>query len=210
MFGSSWKKVYLCSQKQSTMECNAEEIEKLKTYIESMLGRKIEHPRDFKYLEGQIECYTAMKISVSTLKRLWGYVSCDSMPSSYMLDTLAQMVGFMGWKDFQKGSVNDDSSIRIMKRKLKVSALSYGDKVVVKWTPMRMMVAKYQGRDMFTVETSENCKLIAGDSFHCTFIIDGEPLYLTDVYHPGIQVCDYVCGKMGGVKWDVIVDENNQ
>ena len=72
------------------------------------------------------------------------------------------------------------------------------------------MVAKYQGINMFTVKTSKNYKLIADDSFHCTFIIDGEPLYLTDVYHPGIQVCDYLCGKMGGVKWDVIVDENNQ
>ena len=63
---------------------------------------------------------------------------------------------------------------------------------------------------MFVVEEAQNSKLIAGDTFHCSCVIEGEPLYLTNLTHPGIEGCDYVCGKLGGVKWRVIVNEANK
>ena len=47
--------------------------------MEHFVGREIKLPRDFVFLEKQVECYTGVKISQSTLKRLWGYVSCDMM-----------------------------------------------------------------------------------------------------------------------------------
>ncbi|MGM9734755.1 MAG: hypothetical protein ACI3YT_11630, partial [Prevotella sp.] len=157
-----------------------------------------------------VECYTGVKISQSTLKRLWGYVSCGSCPSGYVLDTLASMVGYTSLKDFVKMSSDCDSSCRIMRRKLKTSALTLGDKIELKWSPLRMLIADYKGDDRFVVEHAENCKLIAGDSFHCSCVIEDEPLYLTDVSHPGIESCDYVCGKLSGVKWRVIVGDTNE
>ena len=192
------------------MDYCKEDIDRLKASVEHFVGREIKLPRDFKFLEGQVECYTGVKISQSTLKRLWGYVSCDSAPSYYVLDTLATMLGYTSWTDFVKRSLDSESSCRIVRRKLQMDALSLGDKIELMWSPFRVLVAEYTGDGTFVVEQSENSKLIAGDTFHCSCVIEGEPLYLTDVTHPGIEACDYVCGKLGGVKWRVIVNEANK
>ena len=192
------------------MDYCKEDIDRLKASVEHFVGREIKLPRDFVFLEKQVECYTGVKISQSTLKRLWGYVSCDSAPSYYVLDTLTTMLGYTSWTDFVKRSLDSESSCRIVRRKLQMDALSLGDKIELMWSPFRVLVAEYTGDGTFVVEQSENSKLIAGDTFHCSCVIEGEPLYLTDVTHPGIEACDYVCGKLGGVKWRVIVNEANK
>ena len=192
------------------MDYCKEDIDRLKASVEHFVGREIKLPRDFVFLEKQVECYTGVKISQSTLKRLWGYVSCDSAPSYYVLDTLVTMLGYTSWTVFVKRSLDSESSCRIVRRKLQMDALSLGDKIELMWSPFRVLVAEYTGDGTFVVEQSENSKLIAGDTFHCSCVIEGEPLYLTDVTHPGIEACDYVCGKLGGVKWRVIVNEANK
>ena len=192
------------------MDYCKEDIDRLKASVEHFVGREIKLPRDFVFLEKQVECYTDVKISQSTLKRLWGYVSCNSAPSYYVLDTLATMLGYTIWTDFVKRSLDSESSCRIVRRKLQMDALSLGDKIELMWSPFRVLVAEYTGDGTFVVEQSENSKLIAGDTFHCSCVIEGEPLYLTDVTHPGIEACDYVCGKLGGVKWRVIVGHTNE
>ena len=182
------------------MDYCKEDIDRLKASVEHFVGREIKLPRDFVFLEKQVECYTSVKISQSTLKRLWGYVSCDSAPSYYVLDTLATMLGYTSWTDFVKRSLDSESSCRIVRRKLQMDALSLGDKIELMWSPFRVLVAEYTGDGTFVVEQSENSKLIAGDTFHCSCVIEGEPLYLTDVTQPGIEACGDVCGKMGGEK----------
>ena len=100
------------------MEYLKEDIDRLKASVEHFVGREIKLPRDFKFLEGQVECYTGVKISQSTLKRLWGYVSCESAPSYYVLDTLVTMLGYTSWTVFVKRSLDSESSCRIVRRKL--------------------------------------------------------------------------------------------
>lgn len=209
---NNWNIVCIFASKRtlSSMDYCKEDIERLKASVEHFVGREIRRARDFKFLAGQIECCTRVQISQSTLKRLWGYVSCNSTTSSYVLDTLARMVGYANLQDFVKRGADCDSSCRIMRRKLMTSALSLGDKIELVWSPLRVLLADYKGGDWFVVEQAENCKLIAGDSFHCSYVIEDEPLYLTDVSHPGIESCDYVCGKLGGVKWRVIVGHTNE
>ena len=192
------------------MDYCKEDIDRLKASVEHFVGREIKLPRDFVFLEKQVECYTGVKISQSTLKRLWGYVSCESAPSYYVLDTLATMLGYTSWTDFVKRSLDSESSCRIVRRMLQMDALSLGDKIELMWSPFRVLVAEYTGDGTFVVEQSENSKLIAGDTFHCSCVIEGEPLYLTNLTHPGIEACDCVCGKLGGVKWRVIVNEANK
>ena len=109
------------------MEYLKEDIDRLKASVEHFVGREIKLPRDFVFLEKQVECYTGVKISQSTLKRLWGYVSCESAPSYYVLDTLVTMLGYTSWTVFVKRSLDSESSCRIVRRKLSSSALSQGD-----------------------------------------------------------------------------------
>lgn len=49
-----------------------EDLDRLKEEVENLVGRKIKSPKDFDFLSRQIQGYTQEKISVSTLKRMWG------------------------------------------------------------------------------------------------------------------------------------------
>ena len=57
-----------------------EDFDRLKNEVETLVGRKIVSPRDFDFLSRQIEGNTQETVSVSTLKRLWGYVACSCKP----------------------------------------------------------------------------------------------------------------------------------
>ena len=65
-----------------------EDFDRLKNEVETLVGRKIVSPRDFDFLSRQIEGYTQESVSVSTLKRMWGYVACSCKPSKFNLELL--------------------------------------------------------------------------------------------------------------------------
>ena len=53
--------------------CNMEQM--LREMIEKMVGRKMVVPRDFAWLSEKVEEHTQQRVSASTLRRFWGYVS---------------------------------------------------------------------------------------------------------------------------------------
>ena len=80
-----------------------ENLGRLKEEVELLVGRKIRSPKDFDFLARQILGYINEKISVSTLKRMWGYVASESKPSLFNLDLLSCMVGYPDWNAFVGG-----------------------------------------------------------------------------------------------------------
>lgn len=191
------------------MQNDIEQIAKLKTIIEKVVGRKIEHPKDFDFLSKQIEGYVGEHISVSTLKRVWGYVSSSSDVSEYTLNILARMVGYADWDDFCKsqnsneGDDLEESSHKIICRKLFTSALTRGDELSIVWKPERKITIEFEGQDQFIVKESINSKLKAGDIFHCVQFIDQQPLLISGLYRKGMPPCDYICGRQGGIAWSI-------
>ena len=67
-------------------------IERLKKVIEAKVGRKIQTPKDFDYLSACITEELHEPISVSTLKRLWGYIQSSGSPRLSTLDMLAHEI----------------------------------------------------------------------------------------------------------------------
>jgi hypothetical protein len=59
---------------------------------------------DFESLSERIFETTAVRLSVSTLKRIWGKVRYDSSPTTATLNALARYAGFEGWRDFLQQS----------------------------------------------------------------------------------------------------------
>jgi hypothetical protein len=57
---------------------------------------------DFEDLSERIFQKTAVRLSVSTLKRIWGKVKYDHTPTTATLNALAGFAGFTGWRDFQR------------------------------------------------------------------------------------------------------------
>ena len=52
------------------------------------------------------------------------------------------------------------------------------------------------------VVASVATRLQPGDSFQCSVIIEGEPLFLTNLQQPGRPVTNYVCGRNGGIRFE--------
>jgi hypothetical protein len=54
---------------------------------------------DFEGLSDRIFAKTSVRLSVSTLKRIWGKVKYDHSPTTATLNALARYAGFEGWRD---------------------------------------------------------------------------------------------------------------
>jgi len=57
--------------------------------------------KEFIDLSDTIYEATQVRISVSTLKRLWGRIRYDGAPNHYTLDALASYIGYYSWKHFK-------------------------------------------------------------------------------------------------------------
>lgn len=182
---------------------NQDKFNQLKTDIETLVGRTIKTPKDFEFLSRQIQGYTQESVSVSTLKRMWGYVTSTSNPSQYNLNLLSRMVGFADWNAYCQEGGGIASSHFFLKSKLISEALEIGEEVKLTWCPGRIVTIKYLGHDKFKVLESINSKLDVGDVFSCHQFVADEPLYLSNLTHIYMQLCNYVCGKISGIKWYV-------
>lgn len=76
------------------MEAQEQAIKQLRRAVERTLGRKMQTNKDFDCLADSIYEKTHAKISTTTLKRLWGYLSEGVTPRRYTLDQLAHFVGY--------------------------------------------------------------------------------------------------------------------
>ena len=79
-----------------------------------------------------------------------------------------------------------------------------GDRVILRWNPLRVCVIEYLGSAQFIVLSSEMTRLQPGDTFFCATFIEGEPLYLGRLCQEGRPPVGYVCGKKGGISYEVI------
>lgn len=70
--------------------------------VEQKLQHRVTTPRDFDFLSNEIQRTVHANISVSTLKRLWGYVNTESdyRPRMFTLDSLALLLGYQDYAAF--------------------------------------------------------------------------------------------------------------
>ena len=92
---------------------NTPEIEELKSLVEQKYGKLLATTTDFEEFSFFLEKHTGGKVSPSTLKRLYGYVSDNHKPRMVTLDILAQYIGhknYMEFKQWLKTSTRYNSS----------------------------------------------------------------------------------------------------
>ncbi len=75
-------------------------IEALKSDVLAHFGRTLDAPTDYDMLSVAIEKSTGEVISVSTLKRIFGYKGQSTIPRPSTLSVLARYVGSVGWSDY--------------------------------------------------------------------------------------------------------------
>ncbi len=170
-------------------------------------------PKDFDLLSSRIYARLHIQISTTTLKRLWGYLSSDSQPREGTLSILSRFLGYQGWEDYclQAGRTKEQQSQMVMSRHLSVAeSLQKGDRLRLTWLPDRTCDILYEGSLSFRVTDSSNTRLQTGDTFHCSLIIEGEPLYLDNLQQQEQPPVVYVCGKKSGVYYELLPSACNE
>lgn len=186
---------------------NQEIIGGLLEQVEKMCDRQMLSPRDFEWLNGQL-LQMGEGLSVTTLKRCWGYVTSEVRPRLHTLDVLARFVGYGNYAHFVQSHGDGDagdSSRPVLGEWLRPRVdLKVNDRVQLTWQPGRVCVIRYLGNEQFVVESSERTRLQPGNTFYCGVIIEGEPMFARDLVIDGRSPVGYECGKRGGVHYSVM------
>ena len=177
------------------------EIVQLRSDIEKHIGQVLLSPSDFQRLIQQIWNQQHAILSLSTIKRLWGYVDGNGLPRLSTLNTLSQFVGYADWNEYlvaleQRGG--NESAI-FQGEGISTAMLQTNDKIEVCWQPNRRCVFRYLGDNQFVVEESINAKLHRGDLFNAATFIVGHPMYIDNLLCSDGSRSSYVAGKRHGL-----------
>lgn len=181
------------------MNNTSPEIQELLKRIEEHTDFKPKSPADFNQLSDIIWENTHEQLSASTLKRLWGYFKGVGTIRNSTLVILAKYLGFKDWEEFLEHLNQENGSDPVLSPLVKAEDLSVGDRITVSWKPNRRCTFRYLGNQQFIVETAENSKLKAGNTFSCSVFILGAPLYLTDLVQDDKAPVTFVAGKKDGL-----------
>ena len=182
-------------------------MERLKNDIETALGKRMVTPKDFEFLRERIYARLHVYVSRTTLMRIWGYVEEGVEPRKSTMDILSRFLGYKDWSEYQQNALQpqEQQSDPVMSRRISVMEdLHCGDGVRLVWQPDRVCEVEYLGDLQFRVIASEKTRLRAGDTFQCSMIVEGEPLYLDNLRQDGRPPIAYVCGKKTGVWFEYL------
>lgn len=193
------------------MEISNDIREALKERVRNVSGLPMQVRGDFDELSVRIKRQTGMQVSSTTLRRFFGYQESEGSNSLGTLNVICQYVGYRDITAFSDALMkeNGGSSSEVLEclKMLASKELNRSDRLRIVWAPDRSMVVRYEGGgEVFTVEESVNGKLQPGDSFHCHQFVLGEPLYCKFVLREGLPPVDYVCGRNGGIRFEVLRD----
>ncbi len=180
-------------------------IKRLCKDIETALNQRMQTPKEFEYLRERIYARLHILVSRTTLMRIWGYLDEGVTPRASTLDILAEFLGYQGWEEYQQNALlpKEQQSSPVLNRRLSVAkSLARGDCLRLTWQPDRVCDIEYMGDMTFRVISSCNTRLRVGDTFQCSLIIEGEPLYLDNLKQDDAPAIAYVCGKKSGVMYE--------
>lgn len=180
-------------------------VERLLRTTEETYKRDFKSPRDFEWLSEKLELMGS-RLSMSTLKRLWGYIDENVNPHMSTLNTLARLLGYNSFSHFEQSSVADDlPSATVLSASIHpAQELDINDRMILSWSPGRVCEIRHLGKGQFVVEKSENTRLVPGNTFNCELMIEGEPLYIDNLVQSGRSPVGYVCGKRNGIHFQLM------
>lgn len=164
-------------------------------------GRQPSSPTEFDDLCRQIKKELGRTISVSSIKRIWGYVPYDGFPTTTTLNILAEFNGLPGWSHLLACSSAEElnESCFLLNSTIDTAKLRDGAQLDIRWSSNKRCIIECIDRKKFRVLQSTNIKLLPGDTFTLHTLSVGLPIYATAVYRGSEMIGDYTGAKNGGV-----------
>ena len=187
--------------KGARMSKEIPELKYLLSEVEKKYGRGVNTTTDFEALSVVIEHDINERLSSSTLKRLWGYVSNNSSPSLTTLNILSRYVGTRDFRAFCEDLMKRDlqESGFFTTSFILTSGLEKGARLRIGWNPDRLVLLEYQGDFLFRVLQNLNSSLQEGDEFEASSFFLGYPLYIPRILRDGDYTPSYIAGSVNGL-----------
>lgn len=170
-------------------------------------------PSEFNSLCWKIQKKTGQSISLSSIKRLWGYVKYDGFPATTTLNILAQFNDYKSWESFlMSDAVNtgiSDSGF-LKDSVINTGDLNPGDRMLIEWDDNKSLEIECIAGQIFRVEKSNNIKLLYGDTMVLHTVCIGLPIYVTDITRGEEHIPAYIGAKKGGVRKITVLPINSR
>lgn len=178
-------------------------LETLINLTNARLGYAPTTPSEFNELASDIRKETGRTLSLSSIKRLWGYVRYEGFPSSTTLNTLAIYNGYTSWDSFFSEinrSNSDCESGFLTDSLINADTLKTGDRLQLSWNDDKMCEIECVGELRFRVIMSHNIKLLPGDLFTMHTVSLGHPIYLSNIVRDTLHIPAYYGARQGGLR----------
>ena len=108
-----------------------------------MVGRKMVVPRDFAWLSEKVEERTQQRVSASTLRRFWGYVSEGVSASKFTKNVLANFLGYADFEEFGLSQgTGEQQSQMVIGKEISCDDLYEGQMLKLSWLPDRTCIIR--------------------------------------------------------------------
>ena len=122
--------------------------------FEQVFGQALRYPGDFDALSEDVFDKTRERVSVNTLKRLFGIIGPEVEPRQSTLDILARYLGEADWAAFPAQlSGKGNSDFAQDPRNVDAAALAAGARVFFRYHPDRKVEMEHLGAGQFRVTT---------------------------------------------------------
>lgn len=168
--------------------------------IEERHGRKLVYSNDCEALSEHIFAVTGERLSIATLKRMFGFVGLNVEPRKSTMDIIAQYVGYQSYELLISDTGRDtDISEFSYVDEVVSDDLTEGSQIQITYEPGRLLVMTYLGDNYFIINESYKSKLLKGDKVRITHFTKGFELLVSNVIRDGNNIGPYQSAKAGGL-----------
>ena len=171
----------------------------IKAEIERVYGQPLKYPADCHCLALSIRDSINEAVGVTTLKRIFGFVSDVKEPRISTLDILARYCGFSDYEEMKRKVASEGDSDFEEEPDIVSARLQPGSLVKFAYLPDRKVTLRHVGGSKFMVIESENGSLGKGDMVTIPYFNKNMPLIVTEVERNGKSLGRYVAGKVSGL-----------
>lgn len=176
-------------------------LPKLKEMVEEKFGERILYSFQCYALQKCIQVVTGDLLSISTLKRIFGFAASNHLPRLSTLDILASYAGYPDFRALEKDKNEGLASSEFVQvEAVAPENITHGSIIRLLYTPGRSLTLKYVGEGWFEVKTVSGGKLRKGDMLHIGQIVINFQLIVSEVRRDGISLGSYIAAKQGGIK----------
>lgn len=159
-------------------------------------------PAEFNDLSHKIKAKIGRTLSLSSIKRIWGYVNYGGFPSVTTLNTLAIYNGFKDWNRFLINTSDDPSAFDsgfFAETVIDPHSLNIGDKLKLRWGNNKSCEIECYESGRYIIKECNNIKLRAGDRFVADTLCVGHPICFHDLWRGDLNLISYIGAKRGGL-----------